>query len=40
MSKPEHKPEPITPTFIFDAFCAAIAITFTILLLQDAILHI
>jgi hypothetical protein len=40
MTKPKESPEAITPTFLVDAFCAATAITFTILLLQDALLYI
>ena len=40
MSDTPDQPEPITLSFTLDAFCAAVAITFTILLLQDALLYL
>lgn len=36
----DNEAESITLSFTADAFCAAIAITFTILLLQEALLYL
>ena len=40
MSDAPEQTETVTLTFILDAFCAAVAITFTILILQDALLYL
>lgn len=40
MSDTPDQPKTVTLSFTFDAFCAAVAITFTILLLQDALLYL
>jgi hypothetical protein len=40
MHDPQQDPEESTLPFVTDTFCAAVAISFTILLLQDVLTYI
>lgn len=40
MNDTKDPPETVTLSFTLDTFCAAVAITFTILLLKDALLYL